>query len=533
VERAVRARIAREAARRGLAVQVDGVRVGPWPPLRLTGVRVAKPGAFSAAMDQVDVRLRFWGRGLLGRARLGLAAVALEGPAGLRLDAVPTTWDVEAVSPAGLRLTLREPTGGLSAAWIPNGDGARLEADANGLAAGPVFSLQREGLPLLEAGTISGTLRVALDKGSTRFELDAAGSGLRLASLAEDFPVGETFGPPTSGALRLRGAWLPAERTLRLTEWRAALDGAVVTGTLSVADLGRAPRITLVLDAERVDFARLFRASGLADADTPAAAAGDLGSAALSLRVQGRLDDAASFTVSQKLDFTPPRRLPAAIQRLRGDFLHEAAQTGGGRQLVSVSAGSPDFIPLSEVPPLFVRTLLLGEDAGFFGHPGIDLRELPAAILTNVTRGGAARGASTITQQLAKNLFLSREKRLGRKLQELALALLLESALSKERILEIYLNVIEWGPGLHGLRPAARRYFGVEPSGLTPAQTAFLVALIPGPVKYQSSFARGEVSPRFRPLVDSLLAKLRSVNALSEEEYQAALAEELVVNAGP
>jgi membrane peptidoglycan carboxypeptidase len=173
--------------------------------------------------------------------------------------------------------------------------------------------------------------------------------------------------------------------------------------------------------------------------------------------------------------------------------------------------------------------LLLGEDAGFWGHRGIDLGEIPAAIFTNWERGGVARGASTITQQLAKNLFLSPERRLGRKLQEVALAMLLEATLTKQRILEIYLNVIEWGPGLYGLRPAARHYFGKDAAELTPKQMAFLVAIIPGPIKYQRSFASGTLSPGFRPLVDALLAKLRSVDAIGEEEYQAALAEELHV----
>ena len=174
-----------------------------------------------------------------------------------------------------------------------------------------------------------------------------------------------------------------------------------------------------------------------------------------------------------------------------------------------------------------MRTLLLAEDAGFYGHRGIDLRELPAAMLTNWSRGGAARGGSTITQQLAKNLFLSRDKQLGRKLQELAITFLLESALGKDRILEIYLNIIEWdwtcaacGPGLHS---------GREPQALTPAQMAFLVAIIPGPIKYQSSFAHGAPGPGLRSLIDELLAKLRSVHAIGEEEYQRALGEPIVV----
>src|SRR6185312_5691004 len=148
---------------------------------------------------------------------------------------------------------------------------------------------------------------------------------------------------------------------------------------------------------------------------------------------------------------------------------------------------------------------------------------------TNWSRGGAARGASTITQQLAKNLFLSRDKQLGRKLQELAITFLLESALGKDRILEIYLNIIEWGPDLRGLRPAAQHYFGREPQALTPAQMAFLVAIIPGPIKYQRSFARGTPGPGLRSLIDDLLEKLRSVQAISEEEYQRALSEPIIV----
>jgi len=115
----------------------------------------------------------------------------------------------------------------------------------------------------------------------------------------------------------------------------------------------------------------------------------------------------------------------------------------------------------------------------------------------------------------------------SRKLEELALALLLDSSLGKERLLEIYLNVIEWGPGLYGLRPAARHYFGKEPAALTPKQMAFLVSLVPGPIKYQRSFAGGTPTPFFEGLMATLLAKLHAVGALGLEEYLLALAEPL------
>jgi membrane peptidoglycan carboxypeptidase len=172
---------------------------------------------------------------------------------------------------------------------------------------------------------------------------------------------------------------------------------------------------------------------------------------------------------------------------------------------------------------LFLRALLLAEDTDFYGHRGVDLRELPYALATNFARGTFVRGASTIPQQLAKNLFLTRRKTVSRKVEEAALALLLDSTLGKPRMLEIYLNVIEWGPGIYGLEPAARYYFGREPSQLTPRQMAFLVVLIPGPVKYQRSLATGTPTPFFDGMIVTLLGKLLAAGALSEKEYQSAL----------
>src|SRR5262249_54105904 len=155
--------------------------------------------------------------------------------------------------------------------------------------------------------------------------------------------------------------------------------------------------------------------------------------------------------------------------------------------------------------------LLLSEDAGFFGHPGIDVAEIPVAWAQNEERGERARGASTITQQLVKNLFLHKDKSYGRKLTEAALALMLDAALPKQRILEIYLNVIEWGPDLYGLGPAAAHYFGKTPAALTPKETAFLVCLIPSPVRYHQAHVAGHPGPGMDLLMANLLAKLQSV----------------------
>jgi membrane peptidoglycan carboxypeptidase len=179
------------------------------------------------------------------------------------------------------------------------------------------------------------------------------------------------------------------------------------------------------------------------------------------------------------------------------------------------------------VPPLFRRALLISEDAGFLGHPGIDLVEIAAAWTENEEDDRRPRGASTITQQLVKNLLLSGERTCGRKLKEAALALMVDAVVPKERVLEIYINVIEWGPGFHGLGPAARHYFAKPPSALTPKEMAFLVCLIPAPVRYHQAHEVGRVGPGLEQLVHNLLAKLRSLDAIDEDAYQRALGEEL------
>ncbi len=527
LERALRARIEAEATRRGLVARIKGVRVGLWPPLRLTGVVLEIAGSSRLSADTVEA---WWPGGL----RLAVRHAILQGPAGLTVAAESTTWDVVGHARDDLRLVLRRPRSGLALSRTVGPDGSIWALEAKDLPLGRLLDVRQFDRPLLDSGTMRASLALEVSAELVGFDLDVAVRSARLPALAGDGPERPAFGEPTELAVRVAGSWRRSEGALDIPRWSATVDGAVLSGSLVLRDLDADPRIDLSLDVQRVDFARLLRTSGLEVPETlgPSSAArrGEgLGSASLAARVRGRISDPASFVVTQKLDFAPPECLPPVIERLRGNFLLEVGLDSGDSRMIDVSPSSPDFIPLAEVPPLFLRALLLGEDAGFYTHRGIDLREMPAALVTDWSRGGAVRGASTITQQLAKNLFLSHEKHVGRKLQELPLALLLEAALGKDRILEIYLNIIEWGPDLFGLRPAARAYFGREPRDLTPTQMAFLVSLIPGPVKYQSSFAHGTPGPGFRQLVDALLAKLRSMDALTEDEYRRALDEVIVV----
>jgi hypothetical protein len=527
LEHAVRARIESAAVRHGAIARIGLVHVGVWPLLRLEGFDLDLKYGLRLHADMIAAT---WP----GHLRLAVRGAALAGPAGIRVSAPATAWDTVGIFGDDVRLALVEPQAGLSIHKLADPVGGAWNIETRGLDVGRLLDVRRDAHPLLDGGIEDGRVDFQFSTDALRFHVDMGARGVRLGALADNADDELQLGDPTDVTIRFDGAWRRGEGTIEIPEVHATLAGAALSGSLALRDLDTDPVVDLALGVQHLDFAQLLGASGLGVPESLGVAPGsrDLGSTSIDLHVRGRVADPASLSVSPKVDFTPPRQMPPGILRLRGDFIFSPQEGSGPHRPIDVSPASPDFIALRDVPPLFVRTLLLSEDSGFFGHRGIDLRELPTALLTDWARGGAARGASTITQQLAKNLFLSRDKQLGRKLQELAITFLLESALGKDRILEIYLNIIEWGPDLHGLRPAARSYFGREPRALTPAEMAFLVAIIPGPIKYQSSFSHGTPGPGLRSLIDDLLAKLRSVNAIGEEEYRQALDEPVVVASG-
>jgi len=143
------------------------------------------------------------------------------------------------------------------------------------------------------------------------------------------------------------------------------------------------------------------------------------------------------------------------------------------------------WIPLSRLPRYVVDAVVVAEDGTFFSHRGVDWFEVQESIEKNIQERRAARGGSTITQQLAKNLYLSTSKDPVRKLKELIITLLLEHNLSKDRILEIYLNIIEWGRGIFGIEEAARAYFGKSAGALSLDEATRLAAVIPSPLRHR------------------------------------------------
>ena len=165
------------------------------------------------------------------------------------------------------------------------------------------------------------------------------------------------------------------------------------------------------------------------------------------------------------------------------------------------------WVSYQRISPHLKRAVLVAEDSAFWDHEGIDIEQIKMSIETALEKGDTPRGASTITQQLAKNLYLSPSQNPLRKVKELIITRRLEAALPKARILELYLNVVEWGDGVWGAEAAARRYFGVSAASLTRAQAALLAGALINPVRYSP----GNPPARLLRRQQIILARMGSV----------------------
>ncbi len=234
----------------------------------------------------------------------------------------------------------------------------------------------------------------------------------------------------------------------------------------------------------------------------------------------GPADDPARWEVELALDLSEIRRRTKAAgggQPLLKPFPFRPAADPSA-PVFWIGPQNPDYLPLSQIPDRVTRAVLLAEDASFWSHAGFDAEGLVHAARTNLQAKAWKRGGSTVTQQLAKNLWLSREKTLRRKLEEAFLTVALEAALPKGRILEIYLNGIEWGPGVYGVRAASKHYFAKEPRELTAKEAAYLASVIPNPRRYYVYFQQGAIGEEWDERVMTLVEKLHDVEAISDEE---------------
>ncbi len=179
------------------------------------------------------------------------------------------------------------------------------------------------------------------------------------------------------------------------------------------------------------------------------------------------------------------------------------------------------WTPIGAIPSSMRKAVVAAEDAKFYSHEGVDYDAMKDALKTDIKKRRFARGGSTITQQLAKNVFLSREKTINRKVKEVVLAWRIDDTLSKSRILELYLNVVELGPMVFGVGHASHYYFGKPASALTVRESAFLAAMLPGPRIYDPYRKMRRVMRRS----DRILRNMFLARMITEDEFRAALAE--------
>jgi len=199
----------------------------------------------------------------------------------------------------------------------------------------------------------------------------------------------------------------------------------------------------------------------------------------MSFRVAASEDKVSLEVPGREVDFN----------MLAGPFKHRPPTDRN--RVVRVGSGA-DYTPLSRISPWLVLAVTTTEDGSFFRHDGFNTYQVKMSVIRNLEKGRFVRGASTISMQLVKNLFLSHEKTMARKFQEIILTWLIEREIKKEKLIEVYLNVIEWGDGIYGIKEACDYYFnGLPPEYLSPAQAAFLASFIPYPRPFQRRFAKG------------------------------------------
>jgi len=164
------------------------------------------------------------------------------------------------------------------------------------------------------------------------------------------------------------------------------------------------------------------------------------------------------------------------------------------------------WVPYMRISPELKRAVIAAEDAKFITHEGFDWEAIQKAMEKNERKGKVVSGASTISQQLAKNLFLSGERSWPRKAQEAAITAMLEHSMEKRRILELYLNFAEWGEGIFGAEAAARHHFGVPAQALDAEQAAWLAAILPSPRRYE----RGRLTPYLEGRIATIRGRMGS-----------------------
>ena len=380
------------------------------------------------------------------------------------------------------------------------------------------------GLRRVREATLEAHLRVELAPGSSALRGSGSGKLVNLSlfrpALAPEELRGLAAGFRVAGEASLDGS-------------RLAIDDA----ELAVGDV----RLAFTLSAERGDDGLHVRSKGGVPLASCSAMLGSLPKE-LVAELDGLVLE-GTFTLAYELDYlaTKPnatrvvldvkndcrvKSAPAAFSpnRFRSIWVREVKGEGGQSVMIQSGPGTPEWVPYAEIARNMEIAVLVCEDGGFYRHRGFDFRAIEKALNDDIRAGRFVRGASTISMQLAKNLYLGREKTLSRKIQEALLTMLLEQELSKQELMELYLNVVELGPGIYGVGPAAQHYFKVRAKDLTLGQALYLASILPDPTR-QHFTPEGDVTERWAEYLKKLMRIARKVERISDEELEVGLAE--------
>jgi hypothetical protein len=215
-------------------------------------------------------------------------------------------------------------------------------------------------------------------------------------------------------------------------------------------------------------------------------------------------------------------------KRLLKEFEHYVEVEKGQWISFVVGPENDDFVPLEDISPYLIRSVMSTEDSAFYQHHGFITTEFRSALIKDLEAGAFKYGASSITMQFVKNVLLYRDKTLARKLQELFLTWHVENTLSKDRILEIYFNVIEYGPGLYGIGPASWHFFSKPPKDLNPVEAAFFSSILPSPKERYKQYCAGTLTRWTTSKITRILGIMRKRDRLTDVEYQQALSTPLL-----
>lgn len=378
-------------------------------------------------------------------------------------------------------------------------------------------------------GSISGEYTLEVDLIEKRGFLEGRGRAVGLTmqhpALA-DGPVGP-FDMAVRG--RLDAALLDAEtRAVKvdITRGRFEIGGVGFDFDAAVDTTPDAWTVRAHLDTGKVDGATLAEAipRGLLPNLQPIGARGPF-----ALRAELAIDrrdlagtrlDVAIDTRRLKVTEINPRIDFEALRDIfttRFEMPPEEGEEQGEIIERETGPNSERWTPLEAIPPLLPAAVTAQEDGGFYRHAGVSLLHLRGSLIRNLERGRFARGGSTITMQLARNLFLNRRKTLARKLEEVILTWLLEREFEKDELMTLYLNVVEFGPDIFGIGEASAHYFGKPPIAMRPDQIAWLVRLLPNPRGQYHMFEDRKLTRAMTASVNRLLRRLVDREALPPE----------------